>query len=370
MNCNSLLLKLSLICQMLVLMYHPLLRKIFKHVFLKIVFVPSLFLGVPYNNYAQSNKVLDSRVLNAAGTYYGILPCADCPGIATRLVLKKANQYVLITQYLQSDTKIDTTKGLFKWVGDVIELAGIKGYFSKFKIEKNKAIALDDKGKQVKGSLAKFMILSKIGDQRIEDKRLKLISLNGKVIRKSANAYYIILHSKEGSAESKVGCNQLQNPYILTANGKLYFKQGISTLMACPDMQIEEALIANLLNTHHYHLEKNVLRFYNKEQQALASFLLMPEVKNNWWMGKVFVQEGTNAYDPILGGAPFLKFDSKEMSSLKLGDIVIYAKTSVIDDTIVLEDCITGTHYVFAIVDNAFLVDAYGIKWKTKSKSK
>ena len=367
MNCNSLLFKLSLICQMLLLMYHPLLRKIFKHVFLKIVFVPSLFLGVPYNIYAQSNKVLDSRVLNATA-YYGILPCADCPGIATRLVLKKANQYVLITQYLESDTKIDTTKGTFKWKGDVIILAGIKGYFSKFKIEKNKAIALDDKGKQVKGSLAKFMILSKIGDQRIEDKRLKLISLNGKVIRKSANAYYIILHSKEGSAESKVGCNQLQNPYIITANGRLDFKQGISTLMACPDMQIEEAFIANLLNTHHYHLEKNILSFYSKEQQALASFLLMPEVKNNWWMGKTFVQEGTSAYDPVLGGAPFLKFESNEISSLKLGDIVIHAKTNIVDNTIILEDSITGTQYVFTLVDNAYLVDVYGIKWKTKLK--
>ena len=47
-----------------------------------------------------------------------------------------------------------------------------------------------------------------------------------------------------------------------------------------------------------------------------------------------------------------------------------FGNCAVIDDTIVLEDCITGTHYVFAIVDNAFLVDAYGIKWKTKSKSK
>jgi copper homeostasis protein (lipoprotein) len=50
-----------------------------------------------------------------AGIYQGILPCADCEGIKTQIVLNKDLSYVLETQYLGKDEKIFQAKGTFKW---------------------------------------------------------------------------------------------------------------------------------------------------------------------------------------------------------------------------------------------------------------
>jgi uncharacterized lipoprotein NlpE involved in copper resistance len=38
--------------------------------------------------------------LDWAGSYEGVLPCADCPGIKTRLVLSPDGQFELSTQYM------------------------------------------------------------------------------------------------------------------------------------------------------------------------------------------------------------------------------------------------------------------------------
>jgi copper homeostasis protein (lipoprotein) len=40
-----------------------------------------------------------------AGNYQGILPCADCEGIKTQILLNKDLSYVLETQYLGKDEK-------------------------------------------------------------------------------------------------------------------------------------------------------------------------------------------------------------------------------------------------------------------------
>jgi copper homeostasis protein (lipoprotein) len=50
-----------------------------------------------------------------AGNYQGILPCADCEGIKTQILLNKDLSYVLETQYLGKDEKTFQAKGTFKW---------------------------------------------------------------------------------------------------------------------------------------------------------------------------------------------------------------------------------------------------------------
>ena len=53
--------------------------------------------------------------LDWAGTYEGVLPCADCPGIKTRLTLNKDGTYELRAEFLDRPTVPKTVRGRFTW---------------------------------------------------------------------------------------------------------------------------------------------------------------------------------------------------------------------------------------------------------------
>lgn len=56
--------------------------------------------------------------LDWAGAYVGTLPCADCPGIETRLTLDANGGYRLATRYIGRQTEPDTFNGRFEWTYD------------------------------------------------------------------------------------------------------------------------------------------------------------------------------------------------------------------------------------------------------------
>lgn len=53
--------------------------------------------------------------LDWAGTYEGVLPCADCPGIKTRLTLNKDGTYELRAEFLDRPIVPKTVRGRFRW---------------------------------------------------------------------------------------------------------------------------------------------------------------------------------------------------------------------------------------------------------------
>jgi uncharacterized lipoprotein NlpE involved in copper resistance len=63
---------------------------------------------------ARPADVHNSRnALDWAGTYEGVLPCADCPGTKTRLTLNYDGSYRLITQAEGSQNAERSVSGLF-----------------------------------------------------------------------------------------------------------------------------------------------------------------------------------------------------------------------------------------------------------------
>jgi uncharacterized lipoprotein NlpE involved in copper resistance len=64
-------------------------------------------------------KAVDSHnsrnSLSWAGVYEGVLPCTDCPGIKTRLTLRRDGSYELVTEYLERPLPPQTARGQFTW---------------------------------------------------------------------------------------------------------------------------------------------------------------------------------------------------------------------------------------------------------------
>lgn len=95
------------------------------------------------------------------GTYEATLPCADCPGIKTVLVLHEDETFEMSNEYLERDSKFED-KGTFEWQnnGSIVHLKG-KDTDVKLKVGENILFQLDQEGNEITGDLAEHYIYKK-----------------------------------------------------------------------------------------------------------------------------------------------------------------------------------------------------------------
>ena len=99
------------------------------------------------------------------GTYKGVLPCADCPGIETEITLYKDKRYAKKTKYLgEGSRRFFEQTGTFVWdsTGSVIQLNSIKNAASKYKVGENYLQQLDLEGNEINGELKEHYMLEKM----------------------------------------------------------------------------------------------------------------------------------------------------------------------------------------------------------------
>ncbi|MDR1153485.1 MAG: copper resistance protein NlpE [Bacteroidales bacterium] len=97
------------------------------------------------------------------GTYLGILPCADCEGIETEIILHKDNTYVKKTKYLGKDDNQETETGTYKWsnLENEIILQGITNAPNKYFVDEGAIVQADMDGERITGELSMNYILRK-----------------------------------------------------------------------------------------------------------------------------------------------------------------------------------------------------------------
>jgi len=85
--------------------------------------------------------------LDWAGVYEGVQPCADCPGIATRLTLNRDGSYELSTQNLDRQVAPQLVRGQFTWntTGNAITLDA-NGGGQRFAVGEGRLTLLDRDG--------------------------------------------------------------------------------------------------------------------------------------------------------------------------------------------------------------------------------
>ncbi|MFT4203037.1 MAG: copper resistance protein NlpE [Chitinophagaceae bacterium] len=134
---------------------------------------PFLLLIVP--DTAQGNVVLKPHnmepkghgaqvALDWDGTYEGVLPCADCEGIKTTVVLNKDDSYKINSEYMgKKGAAPSSNSGKLEWdsTGNVIVIAAGSESLTKFQVEEGSLKMLDQDGKEITGDLAEKYILRK-----------------------------------------------------------------------------------------------------------------------------------------------------------------------------------------------------------------
>lgn len=99
--------------------------------------------------------------LDWAGTYEATVPCADCPGIATTIVLNNDGTYQYTATYLERDAT-HTTNGTIMWHdnGTIIHLKD-ETNDTKYKVIENGLEQLDQEGNSIESALKDHYIFAK-----------------------------------------------------------------------------------------------------------------------------------------------------------------------------------------------------------------
>jgi len=99
-----------------------------------------------------------------AGIYKGVVPCADCEGIETLLVLNPDNTYLLRTTYLgKPEASANEKTGSLSWnaEGNTVSLNGIENAPNQYFVGENNITQLDMTGNKIEGNLADKYVLVK-----------------------------------------------------------------------------------------------------------------------------------------------------------------------------------------------------------------
>jgi uncharacterized lipoprotein NlpE involved in copper resistance len=100
--------------------------------------------------------------LDYVGSYSGVLPCADCEGISTEVILVDESQFIRRTQYLGADDMVFEESGIYTWdeAGNTITLEGAHEP-NRYFVSENRIFHLDMDGNRIEGELADQYILVK-----------------------------------------------------------------------------------------------------------------------------------------------------------------------------------------------------------------
>lgn len=212
--------------------------------------------------------------LDWSGTYSGTLPCADCDGIETLVQLNPDKTYTLKRKYLGKSEEVYSGSETFSWnkEGSRITLSGEKPGI--YQVGENKLVQLDEDGNKITGQLAeKYLLMKQL--YGLTEKYWKLTELMGKPVTKTATMVrepHLVLRTEGNRLNAHGGCNSFMGTYELKPGNRISFGQMAGTLMACPDMTVEDQLKKVLEMADNYNLDGDKLVLNRARMAPLARF--------------------------------------------------------------------------------------------------
>ena len=103
--------------------------------------------------------------LDWGGTYFGVIPAANAPGIEVTLTLNNDHTYVLHAHYIDRPEADDLhSDGAFTWdeTGMIVILSGQENGMGRFRVEEGRVRLLDMEGNVITGELADNYILKNL----------------------------------------------------------------------------------------------------------------------------------------------------------------------------------------------------------------
>jgi len=229
-----------------------------------------------FSSCGTTAQVADSHTsqnsLDWAGLYQGTLPCADCEGIQSTLWLQSNGEYKLQNEYLGAKTPTTVVdSGHFTWQKNGRNI--LLSHGGKYMVGENQLFQLDGDGKKITGPLAAHFILIKV-PVTLKETYWQLVTLNGKTIQPDSQfnrVPHLILKDSGSRAIGNAGCNQFFGGYTTDDTGKIRFSKMATTMMACPNLPLEQEFTQALSETTAFQLNGESLKLM-KGDSVIAGF--------------------------------------------------------------------------------------------------
>lgn len=219
------------------------------------------------------------NVLDWSGVYRGTMPCADCDGIRTEVILIEGDRFMMKQQYLGKEDSVYTTKGNISWDvdGARITLKPADGSDSlRLLVGERRLFKLDDAGRRVTGELAENYILTDAEfNQTLYGKYWRLEELFGDDIdhkNQGRREPHLILKQQDRRVTGSTGCNTLTGTYTIVEPNDIAFDSLITTKVACPDAIYESRFIEMLEQVETYMLSGDTLALHSASEEEIARF--------------------------------------------------------------------------------------------------
>ena len=210
--------------------------------------------------------------LDWAGAYRGTLPCADCSGLETVVILKPDGSFSMLYRYLGKGDEVISQNGRFTWnaAGSIVTLAGD----AQYQVGENHLRRLAADRSRFTGAQADRFVLTRVPTSGVTERYWRLVELNGRSLPKLDRKPWLILKEADRRMNGFGGCNSFTGSYKLdAAASRLSFSQVAATSMACiSGMEVEGALHEALRNTNNYSLAGQQLSLNRARMAPLARF--------------------------------------------------------------------------------------------------
>jgi copper homeostasis protein (lipoprotein) len=256
-----------------------------KELILAVYLVALIGLGACKSKFAATDSSTGTEAHNSMnsvdweGTYRGMIPCADCPGIETEITLNKDLTYSIRRKYLGRDNAVFETKGNFSWSneGSIVSLDGDGS--SYYQVGENKIILLDKDKKRIKSNFSEMYIFTK-AVSGIAGRYWKLVEIGGQPLAGPFNKEpFIQLDTISNRITGTGGCNTFGGSFKLKANNGLEIGSLMSTKMACQNMETEQQLLKVLESVDSYIVKGDTLILNRARMAPLAQFIAAKRLK-------------------------------------------------------------------------------------------
>jgi len=216
--------------------------------------------------------------LDYPGVYLGVLPCADCSGIKTRIYLNKDNTYVLQQEYLGKNATNIVEDGTYSFdeSGNVVTIKPKTKNGQSFKlfVGQDHLSMLNQDGTKITSSLKDHYVFTKDYNE-ILNKKWYLKEMYGKAFdaqKTNKKEGYISLDEKTSKFSSNAGCNQMNGAFTIEPGNKINFNAVMTTMMACQDMEAEATFGKVLKETKYFDVQLDKLLLMNNKRETIATF--------------------------------------------------------------------------------------------------
>ncbi|MEQ8907968.1 MAG: copper resistance protein NlpE N-terminal domain-containing protein [Vicingaceae bacterium] len=202
----------------------------------------------------ESETVLDKdqahnsqNSLDWKGTYRGILPCADCIGIQTKLTLNDDSSYQVQSFYLGKSNEINSKKGRYQFTdyGSTIVCRINNKIVSRYKVEENQLRPIGSHGED-QSEIADRHILRK-NQSEIVDRYWVATEIMGESIKEIENGRQpFVQFTSDNQFSASGGCNSMFGTFKIEKKRFIQFGEIAMSERACQkkhyDMELASAL--------------------------------------------------------------------------------------------------------------------------------